>query len=81
MIIKMLTNGLKKIYNIKLKKNMKKQFNKKTGNKTQKWTIKILNNIRKCTELLNRLLEHGWKLIEDITYNKGYYTFKVEWAN
>jgi hypothetical protein len=58
---------------------MEKKFIKKTNSKSQRWTIKIHNNIRKATELLTRLLNKGWKLLEDITFKKGFYSFKVEW--
>lgn len=58
---------------------MEKKFIKKIGSKSQKWTIKIYNNIRKATEFLTRLLSRGWKLLEDISFKKGFYSFKVEW--
>lgn len=58
---------------------MEKKFIKKTNSKSQRWIIKIHNNIRKATELLTRLLNKGWKLLEDITFKKGFYSFKVEW--
>lgn len=58
---------------------MEKKFTKKIGSRSQKWTIKIHNNIRKCSELLTRLLAKGWKLLEDITFKKGFYSFRVEW--
>lgn len=58
---------------------MEKKFIKKIGSRSQKWTIKIYNNIRKTIEFLTRLLSRGWKLLEDITFKKGFYSFKVEW--
>lgn len=58
---------------------MEKKFIKKIGSKSQKWTIKIYNNIRKAAEFLTRLLSRGWKLLEDISFKKGFYSFKVEW--
>lgn len=58
---------------------MEKKFIKRIGSRSQKWTIKVQNNIRKCSELLTRLLAKGWKLLEDITFKKGFYSFKVEW--
>ncbi len=59
---------------------MEKKFIKRIGSKSQKWTIKIQNNIRKASEFLTRLLANGWKLLEDITFKKGFYSFKVEWV-
>jgi len=58
---------------------MEKKFTKRIGKRSQKWTIKVQNNIRKCSELLTRLLAKGWKLLEDITFKKGFYSFRVEW--
>ena len=58
---------------------MEKKFIKRIGKRSQKWTIKVQNNIRKCSELLTRLLAKGWKLLEDITFKKGFYSFRVEW--
>jgi G:T-mismatch repair DNA endonuclease (very short patch repair protein) len=58
---------------------MEKKFIKRIGTRSQKWTIKVQNNIRKASELLTRLLAKGWKLLEDITFKKGFYSFRVEW--
>lgn len=45
----------------------------------QRWTIKIHNNISKATELLTRLLAKGYFLLEDLTFSKGFYSFKLEY--
>lgn len=60
---------------------MKHSFSKGTINKSQKWSIKIKNDINKTIQLMNRLISNGWKLIEDVSFKGGYYTFKVEWQS
>jgi len=74
-------SGFKQIYSKEkqTKNKMEKKFTKRIGKRSQKWTIKVQNNIRKASELLTRLLNKGWKLLEDITFKKGFYSFKVEW--
>ena len=74
-------SGFKQIYSKQkqTKNRMEKKFTKRIGSRSQKWTIKVQNNIRKCSELLTRLLNKGWKLLEDITFKKGFYSFRVEW--